>query len=175
LTRSHMTRHGNGPFVTQFTEGTSSFDSHNTSNAWQGQMRIGHLDAVALKYAIAAIGHIDVLAMTHAGRISGRRKLCVEYIYDGPYGLDEFFEYKRQKNGRARIQRIIPKERHVDDRKRMTEIIMGCTPVYKSATRTVWADLWSTTMNPPRDFIHIDNSYGDRVSVTELAYYSSLR
>ncbi len=62
--RCYQTRHGPGPFVT----GDPSLElpeGHNAYGTWQGEFRIGHLDAVALRYALEAAGGADLLALTH--------------------------------------------------------------------------------------------------------------
>ena len=40
-------------------------DPHNPANPWQGGFRVGHFDAVAHRYALAAAGGVDGLALTH--------------------------------------------------------------------------------------------------------------
>ena len=53
------------------------YDEYNTLNDHQGAFRVGHLDLVALKYALNAIGGVDKIALTHMDRASS--KVCVEY------------------------------------------------------------------------------------------------
>jgi adenylosuccinate synthase len=72
--RTYMTRHGAGPMP---TEGMLSVPAepwdhlkqpkveHNSTGPWQGNFRTGHLDLVALKYAIDVIGKVNYLALTH--------------------------------------------------------------------------------------------------------------
>jgi adenylosuccinate synthase len=62
--RAYLTRHGPGPFVTE----DPLFDRpepHNRRGPWQGAFRVGHLDAVALRYALRVCGGADALAVTH--------------------------------------------------------------------------------------------------------------
>lgn len=64
VTRTYLTRHGPGPFVTE--DPTLEIpEPHNQAGRWQGPVRAGHLDAVALRYAVAACGGVDAIALTH--------------------------------------------------------------------------------------------------------------
>jgi adenylosuccinate synthase len=64
VTRAYLTRHGPGPFVTEdATLGRP--EPHNRRGPWQGAFRVGHLDAVALRYALEVSGGADELAVTH--------------------------------------------------------------------------------------------------------------
>ncbi len=64
VTRAYMTRHGPGPFVTE-DPGLDRPEPHNRRGRWQGAFRVGHLDAVALRYALEVCGGADALAVTH--------------------------------------------------------------------------------------------------------------
>ncbi|MGD0578463.1 MAG: adenylosuccinate synthetase [Bryobacteraceae bacterium] len=61
--RTHFTRHGPGPFVSE--DRGLSFPDHNVRTKWQGDLRFGHFDFVAARYAIKCCGRIDGLALTH--------------------------------------------------------------------------------------------------------------
>ncbi|WP_063043688.1 adenylosuccinate synthetase [Nocardia pseudovaccinii] len=64
VTRTYMTRHGAGPFPTE--DPTMAIpEPHNTTGAYQGHFRCGHLDPILLRYAIEVSGGIDGLALTH--------------------------------------------------------------------------------------------------------------
>ena len=64
VTRAYLTRHGPGPFVTE--DPTLELpEPHDRAGQWQGPVRVGHLDAVALRYAVEACGGIDAVALTH--------------------------------------------------------------------------------------------------------------
>ena len=64
VTRTYLTRHGPGPFVTE--DPTLEIpEPHNGYGRWQGTFRTGHLDAVALRYAVEAAGGVDAVALTH--------------------------------------------------------------------------------------------------------------
>lgn len=82
VTRAYQTRHGAGPFV---TEDPRLYDSlpepHNRTGAWQGPFRVGHLDLVALRYAIEVCGGADSLAVTHLDRAEGSADLRAADAY----------------------------------------------------------------------------------------------
>ncbi|MFB4315560.1 adenylosuccinate synthetase [Actinomadura sp. 21ATH] len=80
--RAYATRHGPGPFVTEDPALTADLpDAHNGTGRWQGAFRVGHLDAVALRYALEVAGGADGLAVTHldVARDRGDLKLCTAY------------------------------------------------------------------------------------------------
>jgi adenylosuccinate synthase len=62
--RAYQTRHGPGPFVTEDPLLDRS-EPHNRLGRWQGAFRVGHLDTVALRYALEVCGGADALAVTH--------------------------------------------------------------------------------------------------------------
>jgi adenylosuccinate synthase len=64
VTRAYLTRHGPGPFVTE-DPSLDRPEPHNRHGRWQGAFRTGHLDAVALRYALEVCGGADELAVTH--------------------------------------------------------------------------------------------------------------
>ncbi|MFI0407290.1 adenylosuccinate synthetase [Actinomadura sp. 3N508] len=84
--RAYATRHGPGPFVTEDPALTADLpDPHNLAGRWQGAFRVGHLDAVALRYALDVTGGVDGLAVTHLD-VAGARpdlRVCLEYEIDG--------------------------------------------------------------------------------------------
>jgi adenylosuccinate synthase len=68
VTRSYMTRHGAGPFPSEFKSNDwESFypENHNKREEFQGGWRGGYLDLELLEYAVRATGGIDTLALTH--------------------------------------------------------------------------------------------------------------
>jgi len=85
VTRAHMTRHGAGPFVTE-TPGWDPGGDHNKQGEWQGGLRYGQLDLVALRYSIGVLGGVDRLVMTHMDQPS--ELTCVGYIVDGDAHAD---------------------------------------------------------------------------------------
>ncbi|MDL4771309.1 MULTISPECIES: adenylosuccinate synthetase [Thermomonosporaceae] len=84
--RAYATRHGPGPFVTEDPALTAELpDRHNGTGPWQGAFRTGHLDAVALRYALDVTGGVDALAVTHLDVANARSdlRLCSAYDMDG--------------------------------------------------------------------------------------------
>lgn len=65
--RSYSTRHGVGPFVSDYPE-LNFPELHNGTHPWQGKFRIGHFDAVASRYALRCVGGVDELWITHLDR-----------------------------------------------------------------------------------------------------------
>ncbi len=96
LTRAYATRHGAGPFVTEDdTLSAKVRDYHNDNNAWQREFRVGHLDLVALRYALAMNGQVDELVVTNLDRMQeiDEWKVCNRYQYTGTSEfVNEFFE-----------------------------------------------------------------------------------
>ncbi|HKA67856.1 MAG TPA: adenylosuccinate synthetase [Actinomycetes bacterium] len=66
VTRTYATRHGSGPLVSEDASLLPLLpEPHNTTGRWQGAFRVGHLDLVALRYAVDVCAGIDALAVTH--------------------------------------------------------------------------------------------------------------
>ena len=85
LTRAYSTRHGAGPFVSEDAELTKQIpDVVNGFDAWQEGFRVGWLDLVMLRYAIAVVGSLDSLAVSCLDRLRGQPKLqvCNRYRLD---------------------------------------------------------------------------------------------
>ncbi|HEU5030023.1 MAG TPA: adenylosuccinate synthetase [Spirillospora sp.] len=85
--RTYATRHGPGPFVTEDAALTAALpEPHNGTGPWQGAFRAGHLDAVALRYALEVAGGVDGLAVTHLDVAGARPDLRVCHAYATPGG-----------------------------------------------------------------------------------------
>ncbi|KAB2380696.1 adenylosuccinate synthetase [Actinomadura montaniterrae] len=85
--RTYATRHGPGPFVTEDAALTAALpEPHNGTGPWQGAFRAGHLDAVALRYALEVAGGVDGLAVTHLDVAGARPDLRVCHAYATPVG-----------------------------------------------------------------------------------------
>lgn len=68
VTRSYTTRHGNGPFPSEFTneEQKNKFpELHNTWGQFQGSWRAGTLDLVLLNYAARVTGGVNEMYVSH--------------------------------------------------------------------------------------------------------------
>jgi adenylosuccinate synthase len=120
VTRAYQTRHGPGPFVT--ADPTLELpEPHNRVGQWQGPVRVGHLDAVALRYAIEACGGIDAVALTHldtAREHAGKLRICRAYRV-GERGLAD---------------RLVPgPHRDLAYQERLTSMLLAARPVYGGA------------------------------------------
>jgi adenylosuccinate synthase len=79
VTRAYMTRHGAGPFPTEDAK-LHIKEPHNEDGPWQGPVRFGHLDVVALRYALGVIQGVDGIAVTHLDTAAYHKlKWCNEY------------------------------------------------------------------------------------------------
>lgn len=87
VTRTYMTRHGEGPLVTEaeLPEVPKHTAEHNTKGTWQGQFRLGHLDLVALKYSVDVLRELDQIALTHMDLLPHLKTVCVRYKDKGSY------------------------------------------------------------------------------------------
>ena len=129
VTRTYQTRHGPGPFPTE--DPTLAIpEAHNAEGRWQGPFRTGHLDAVALAYAVAVTGGVDAVALTHldtAGRHAAELRLCRAYDLGG-----------------RTVTRIEPGPRHdLAHQESLTAQLLKARPVYEPAGRKTaddWAD-----------------------------------
>ena len=82
VTRAFFTRHGAGPFVTEHPDCSRLVeDDDNSHGQFQGSLRAGHLDLVALKYAIKCCYKVNALAVTHCDKLdrAEAKKVCIAY------------------------------------------------------------------------------------------------
>lgn len=97
VTRAYMVRHGTGPLPTETKRGLEyrpdafpftyphsqpAYTEHNPENEWQGKMRCGFLDFVALRYAIGRDSGVDVLAVTCLDHVPNEMLYCSEYRHE---------------------------------------------------------------------------------------------
>ncbi|MDQ7814585.1 MAG: adenylosuccinate synthetase [Patescibacteria group bacterium] len=84
--RTYATRHGAGPFMTEDAalDQTLRPEPHNKCDTWQQDFRIGHLDPIAIKYAIEALGGIDEIVLTHLDRLDEHTRVCSAYTAESP-------------------------------------------------------------------------------------------
>ncbi|MFA1539164.1 adenylosuccinate synthetase [Actinomadura monticuli] len=114
--RAYATRHGPGPFVTEDPALTAGLpDRHNGAGRWQGAFRVGHLDTVALRYALDAAGGVDGLAVTHLDVAGARPDLraCRAYTMDG-----------------GRVERLEAGPPDLDRQAALTRRLLRARPVY---------------------------------------------
>ena len=115
VTRCYLTRHGPGPFVTE--DPTLELpEPHNGPGQWQGPFRVGHFDAVALRYAAAVSGGGDAVALTHLDAAARHPlRLCTSYQVDG-----------------HRLERIAPgPERDLRWQEQLTGMLLRARPEYE--------------------------------------------
>ena len=65
LTRTYHTRHGAGPFPTEYANDDGYYEPHNGTGRYQGAWRVGALDLALLRYAVEVNGGIDRLVVSH--------------------------------------------------------------------------------------------------------------
>ena len=114
VTRTYLTRHGPGPFVTE--DPTLEIpEPHNADGRWQGAFRTGHLDAVALRYAVEVAGGVDAVALTHLDTAARHRlRLGVAYEVDG-----------------QRLDHLVPGAAHdLAAQESLTRMLLRARPVY---------------------------------------------
>jgi adenylosuccinate synthase len=138
VTRCYMTRHGPGPFVTE--DPTLELpEPHNQAGRWQGPVRRGHLDAVALRYAIEACGGVDAIALTHldvARAHAGQLKLCRAYRVCVPQpvrgaGRGQGICSRAGSGGHGLTDRLVPgPARDLDYQQRLAGLLLAARPVY---------------------------------------------
>lgn len=149
LLRAYATRHGAGPFVTEAPELASVLsDPHNQPGDWQGAMRFGSFDAVATRYAIAAVQHdagmavrrdwspVDYLAVSHLDQLPHLpARICTHYLpEDGP--RDERFQLlstRADAEGSCRDLQLPEYTPDLEFQAALTRKVAGCQPVYELA------------------------------------------
>jgi adenylosuccinate synthase len=116
VARSYLTRHGPGPLVTEDPT-LELAEPHNRRGDWQGVFRVGHFDAVALRYAVSVAGGVDALAVTHLDTVARQPvQVCDGYLVDG-----------------RPMERIVPgPERDLDYQSRLTGLLLRARPAYRS-------------------------------------------
>jgi len=110
IMRAYVTRHGNGPLVTEDSSlSVKLSDTHNPENAWQGKFRIGWPDLVSLSYAFSVLGKLDGIVLTNLDGIQNLDliRICKSYTVRE----EKYFELPR--NGGPK-----------------TELISSCQPFY---------------------------------------------
>jgi adenylosuccinate synthase len=148
--RCFMTRHGPGPFVTE-DPGLDLADPHNGHNAWQGAFRVGHLDAVALRYAVEVTGAVDALALTHLDVAERRRDLRVCYAY--------------QVDGACLERLAMGRTGDLDHQQRLTDLLLRVRPVYQEPDGD-WTQIIEEIIGAPAVLCSYGPSSLDKRSLT---------
>lgn len=132
LIRAYATRHGAGPFVTEDDELSSHVhDYHNENNLWQGAFRVGHLDLVALRYALNVIGKVDGLVITSLDRMNAFAawKTCDRYQHlENPSELKKIFDFD---DHRIRHIRVPADPTDLIQQEELTRLLFMMKPVYE--------------------------------------------
>jgi adenylosuccinate synthase len=124
-------RHGPGPFVTEETRLASLFEErHNKANAWQGCVRYGWFDLLAIRHGIRLNPRVDALALTmldHLAKLDQFR-VCLSYEYQGKerHRLDDYFEWATTPAGQAIITAIRPVATQRSDE--LARLLFDCVP-----------------------------------------------
>jgi adenylosuccinate synthase len=152
VTRSYQTRHGPGPFPTEDTT-LRITEPHNADGPWQGPFRLGHLDAVTLRYAVEVTGGADAIALTHldTARRHPELKLCHGYQIPGPPA--ELVE--RLEPGPPRDLRF---------QAALTATLGAAQPRYRDVGPDDWADVVTEITRAPVTI----RSYGPATAHKEL-------
>jgi adenylosuccinate synthase len=131
LIRAYATRHGAGPFVSEDAELSASMqDTHNRDNPWQQAFRVGWLDVLVLRYALAVTDNIDGLGVTNLDRMTvlPEWQLCEAYHYPGdPADLDGFFEHQGSTVSAIRVP-VDPTD--LLNQERLTQLLMRMEPIF---------------------------------------------
>ena len=132
LTRAFATRHGAGPFVSE--DGDLSMqipDHHNGDNPWQRQFRVGHLDYVALRYALDVIGGVDGLVVTNLDRIATQAGWFTCDAYTAPNVEQDLDAHFYTSNGRVTGIRVPQEKTDLDRQAVLTRLLFEMRPVYR--------------------------------------------
>lgn len=134
VTRTYTTRHGAGPLVTE-DQSPMIPDSHNVTNEWQHDFRVGYLDLIALRYAIEVAGTVDCLALTHLDRLDEfpRWQVCDGYEYQGNESdLSPYFEH----DGRMIRSIKVNNPPTLEHQERLTQLLGDCVPCYTTIEKS---------------------------------------
>jgi adenylosuccinate synthase len=124
-------RHGPGPFVTEDARLCGLFEEqHNKQNEWQGNVRYGWFDLLAIRHGMQLNQRVDALALTmldHLDRLE-HFQVCTAYEYLGKdfQRLEETFEFNIEQDGRVKITRIKTAPTHRTDA--LSRLLFDCVP-----------------------------------------------
>jgi len=159
LIRAYMTRHGDGPFVSEDPQLSQLLpEKHNHWQQWQRGWRVGHLDLAALRYAAIAAGHLDEIAVTCLDLVAGHDlPVCVSYQLDGQeYVLPHLVTINRQKQTE------------------MTSNLLRCQPVYQQGSEDL-LELISLATRLPVSIASYGPTAADKVAFSTFQESSAIR
>ena len=152
LVRAYATRHGAGPFVTEDQDLTAQVpDYHNQNNDWQREFRVGYLDFVALRYALAVTGKIDGLAITNLDRLDAisEWRTCDLYEYIGQaVNVAEYFDLLGSS---IRKIKVPADPTNLTRQEELTKALFDMQPIYANCKKDkrAYIELISQTLNVP--------------------------
>ena len=137
LTRGYITRHGAGPLPSCDSQlGERLSDPGNPPNAWQGQMRMGWLDLVLLRYAFdAAGGSLDGLAVNCLDELPSDCRVCKAY---------------RLKDGTVLERLPVSDFASLAHQQQLAETLSQATPIYESISAATLSDRLADAVRPCR-------------------------
>ena len=125
--RGYQIRHGAGPMVTHDASMSESLlpGSNKHENRWQGSVRVGPLDLVALRYALAASGPqaYDGLALTWFDQVEKLGSWRMANEYAGPLDSQFFID---DGNIKVRVGEDEVQLAHLGG---LTKALLAATPV----------------------------------------------
>jgi adenylosuccinate synthase len=156
VTRTYQTRHGPGPFPTE-DQALRLPEPHNENGRWQGPVRVGHLDAVALRYAVAAAGGVDAIALTHldtARKHPAELRVCHAY-----------------ETGNERVDHLpLGPYQDLGHQERLTNLLLAARPVYgPPVTPDEWPDAVAEIVGAPLAVASSGPATTDKVPAGTLA------
>lgn len=152
LIRAYATRHGAGPFVTEDKALTAQVqDDHNQNNDWQREFRVGYLDFVALRYALAVTGEIGGLVITNLDRMdaSSSWSTCDLYQYVGNEPrVNDYFDFQGQFISDIKVP-VDPTNLIVQEE--LTRLLLNMQPIYTNCRKdkSAYIEFISQTLNVP--------------------------
>lgn len=128
ITRAYQIRHGAGPLVTEDPDLVEQLlpGSSKDANRWQGTVRVGPLDFVALRYAVEVCGgsnEFDGIAVSWFDQIQkfGTWQTCERYANaENP----KFFS----PEGEILVKRG-EDDAHIEHQRELADVLFGCRPV----------------------------------------------
>ena len=133
--RTHLPRHGAGPLPTETGDLEGLVGEHNAENRWQGKVRLGWLDAVLLRHALAVNAGVDALVLTHGDLVPRLPafRLAVAYELPGRAGGPP-----ERVDDLTRWLAAAPPD-DLAGRAALTARLARATPIYRSVPATLEA------------------------------------
>lgn len=134
--RAYMSRHGQGVLVTeQATLDDAVQEAHNRNSGWQGKMRYGWFDAVAIRYAMAINGGVQRLVLTCLDQLAGLATLQIAIAYQLPPELialaADYFVLKSTPNTAQIVDIRCPHPPTRHGQQQLTQLLLKAIPVYQ--------------------------------------------